>query len=44
MKYNGLDDRSLAVDDVQRRVSGGYLLISEKMISFKNLIKMESMA
>lgn len=32
MSYDGLDDRSLAVDDIQRRVSVGLFLRLKEMI------------
>lgn len=36
MRYDGLDDRSLAVDDVQRSVSVGHFLVFKKMMSLKS--------
>lgn len=39
MRYNGLDDRSLAVDGVQRSVSVDLVLVFKKMMSLKTCPK-----
>lgn len=39
MRYNGLDDRSLAVDGVQRSVSVDLFLVFKKMMSLKTCPK-----